>query len=115
MDIKGVNGNVEIRFKEQVNADIDVKGQNGGLTLNVPNVTMQERQSFSNMRARLGAGGSPIEIKGVNGQVRFESDAPATTTTNAVPGVGTSSPVVGALPPVVPVPNAPPPPAPPGY
>jgi hypothetical protein len=62
------------------------------------------------MRARLGAGGSPIEIKGVNGQVRFDSDVPATTTTttSAVPSVGTSSPVA-------PVPNAPLLPAPPGY
>jgi hypothetical protein len=42
------------------------------------------------MRARLGSGGSPIEIKGVNGQVRFESDAPANTT-SAAPGVNTSS------------------------
>ncbi|HEX3559241.1 MAG TPA: hypothetical protein VHU19_08550 [Pyrinomonadaceae bacterium] len=84
MDIKGVNGNVEIRLKENVNADIDVKGNNGGLSLNVPNVTMQERQNGSNMRARLGDGGSPIEIKGVNGNVRFESDAPAgAVTTNA--------------------------------
>lgn len=90
LEVKGVNGSVEIRFREQVNADIDVKGQNGGLALNVPNVTMQERQNFSNMRARLGSGGSPIEIKGVNGQVRFESDAPANTT-SAAPGVNTSS------------------------
>ena len=81
MEIKGVNGNVEVRFKELANADIDVKGNNGGLTLNVPNVTMQEREGFSNMRARLGAGGSLIDIKGVNGQIRFESDAPASSTT----------------------------------
>lgn len=91
LEIKGVNGNVEVRFKEQVNADIDVKGNNGGLTLNVPNVTMQERESFSDMRARLGTGGAQIEIKGVNGRIRFESDAPAssasttaTTTTTTV-------------------------------
>jgi hypothetical protein len=111
MEIKGVNGNVEIRFKENVNADINVKGQNGGLALNVPNVTMQERESFSNMRARLGAGGSPIEIKGVNGNVRFESDAPATTTSVA-PGVNTSAPVTSG--PTV-GPNAPAPPPPPGH
>ncbi|HYY98026.1 MAG TPA: hypothetical protein VE642_05505 [Pyrinomonadaceae bacterium] len=91
MEIKGVNGNVEVRLKEQVNADIDVKGNNGGLTLNVPNVTMQERESFSNMRARLGSGGALIDIKGVNGRIRFESDArassapTATTTTAAAP------------------------------
>jgi hypothetical protein len=81
MEIKGVNGNVEVRFKEQVNADIDVKGNNGGLTLNVPNVTMQERESFSNMHARLGTGGAQIDIKGVNGRIRFESDAPASSAT----------------------------------
>lgn len=107
MEIKGVNGNIEVRFKDQVNADINVKGQNGGLALNVPNVTMQERESFSNMRARLGAGGSPIEIKGVNGSVRFESDAPATTT-SAAQGVNTSAPVNAG-------PNAPAPPPPPGH
>src|SRR5215207_6415122 len=64
MDIKGVNGNVEVRFRELINADIDVKGNNGGMTLNVPNVTMQEREGHSNMRARLGTGGAQIDIKG---------------------------------------------------
>jgi hypothetical protein len=81
MEIKGVNGNVEVRFKELANADIDVKGNNGGLTLNVPNVTMQERESFSNMRARLGAGGARIEIRGVNGQIRFEYELPSSSNT----------------------------------
>ena len=98
MEIKGINGNVEIRFKEQVNADIEVKGNNGGLTLNVPNVTMQERESFSNMRARLGTGGAQIEIKGVNGRILFESAAPsssaatttATTTTVRAPTAPTA-------------------------
>jgi hypothetical protein len=45
---------------------------------------MQERESFSNMRARLGTGGALIDIKGVNGRISFESDAPeagASTTT----------------------------------
>jgi len=106
MEIRGVNGNVEVRFKEQVNADIEVKGQNGSLALDVPNVTMQERQNFSNARARLGAGGSPIEIKGVNGQVRFTSDAPASAT-SAAPGAGAPPPSTSA-------PRAPQPPAPPG-
>jgi len=81
MDIKGVNGNIEIRLKQNLDADIEVKGNNGNLTFNVPNVTMQERENRSNMRARLGAGGAPIVIKGVNGNIRFESDAPATTAT----------------------------------
>ena len=103
MEIKGVNGNIEVRFKENIDADIEVKGNNGGLSLNVPNVTMQERENFSNMRARLGRGGAPIDIKGVNGQIHFESDAPASTTSA---GVNTSVTSSGAS-------AAPPPPPPP--
>ena len=105
MEIKGVNGNIEVRLKENIDADIDVKGNNGGLSLNVPNVTMQERENFSNMRARLGRGGAPIDIKGVNGQIRFESDAPAATTSAAsVNTSATSSGTGAALPPPPPPP-----------
>lgn len=81
--IEGVNGNVEVRFKELLDADIDVNGNNGGVKLNVPNVTMQERESRTNIRARLGAGGAQIDINGVNGQIRFESDATAAVTNTA--------------------------------
>jgi hypothetical protein len=76
MKVKGVNGGVEIRTGDGFAADINVKGLNGSVALNVPNVTMQERENRSNMRARLGAGGPSIEIKGINGGVRFESIAP---------------------------------------
>lgn len=71
--IKGVNGNVEIRLKEALSADVDIKGLNGGVSLNVPNVTMQEQPSRNSMRARLGAGGAPLTLTGINGSVRFES------------------------------------------
>jgi hypothetical protein len=97
LEIKGVNGNVELRLKENINADIDAKGNNGGLTLDVPNVTMQERKDFANMRARLGTGGAPIDIKGVNGNVRFESDAPATPST-ATASTAASAPTAPTAP-----------------
>ena len=80
MEVEGVNGNIEVRFKELLNADIGVEGNHGGVTLNAPNVTMQERESRSSMRARLGTGGARIDINGVNGQIRFESDATASVT-----------------------------------
>ncbi|HVF42400.1 MAG TPA: hypothetical protein VM936_05300 [Pyrinomonadaceae bacterium] len=83
LDIEGVNGNVEVRFKELLDADIDVEGNHGGVTLNVPNVTTQERESRSCMRARLGAGGAQVNVRGVNGQIRFESDATASVTNTA--------------------------------
>jgi hypothetical protein len=109
LGVEHVNGNVEIRLKELVNADIDVERQNGALTLNVPNVTRQERRSRSNANVRLGSGGSPFQISHVNGNVRFESDAPGGATTNAVVVV----PSDDELPPPPPLPALPPaPPAP---
>lgn len=101
MDINDVNGNIEIRLKQNLDADIEVKGNNGNLTLNVPNVTMQERHNHSNMRARLGAGGAPIDIKDVNGNIRFESDAPTTTATGTGPGSPMSAPKPPPPPPPV--------------
>ena len=75
--MSGINGDVEFRLREAVNADIEINGQNGGVTLNVPNVTRQERPNRSHMSARLGSGGTPVRLSGVNGQIRFQSVAPA--------------------------------------
>ena len=101
VEVKGVNGNVDIFLKTSVDANLEVKGHNGQVTLDVPNVTMQEREGRSRMRARFGAGGVPITVKGVNGNVRFESGAAAAGTA----GVAASSVGAASLPP-------PPPPAP---
>ena len=78
LEVRGVNGNVEVRLGERLDADIEVRGHNGGFALNVPNVTTQERESRSDFRARLGAGGPGISVRGVNGNLRFESNATAT-------------------------------------
>jgi len=75
--MSGINGDVEFRLRESLNADVEITGQNGGVTLNVPNVTRQERPDRSRMSARLGAGGTPVRLSGVNGNVRFQSVAPA--------------------------------------
>ena len=72
-----VNGNVEFRLREETNADIAADAHNGQLSLALPNVTMQKRESHSHSRARLGDGGSPFNIRHVNGNVRFESAAAA--------------------------------------
>lgn len=109
MDIKGVNGNIEIRLKQNIDADIEVKGNNGNFSLNVPNVTMQERENHSNMRARLGAGGAPIDIKGVNGNIRFESDATATTSATTSAPTATTTGTASTV--SAPKPPPPPPPA----
>lgn len=100
MEVEGVNGKVEIELKESLNADINVRGLHGNFTLDVPNVTMQEREDRSNMRARLGSGGSAIEISGVNGNVRFGSSAPAASALPAAPViVAPAAPLARTAPP----------------
>lgn len=73
LNVNGINGSVEVRLKDGLNADVNIKGLNGSVAFNVPNVTRQERENRSNVRARIGAGGAPINISGCNGGVRFES------------------------------------------
>ncbi|MGB8509939.1 MAG: hypothetical protein WCD76_16295 [Pyrinomonadaceae bacterium] len=73
VEVGGINGGVEVRLRDGLNADVNIKGLNGSATFNVPNVTSQERENRSNIRARIGTGGAPINLNGVNGSVRFES------------------------------------------
>lgn len=108
MEVSHVNGNVEIRLRQLVNADVEAEGHNGALTLNVPNVTMQERLNRSYTRARFGAGGTPVEIRRVNGNIRFESDAPAGAAQTATIIAPVVVAPVAELPPPPPAPPAPP-------
>jgi hypothetical protein len=101
LEVRGVNGNVEVRLKGRLDADINVQGHNGGFALDVPNVTTQERESRSEFRARLGAGGPAINVHGVNGNLRFESGADAAAPSDTAVVIGNLSP-----------PSPPPPPAP---
>lgn len=76
VELNGINGNVEFRMREQVNAEVEVNGLNGSVSMNLPNVTSQERSNRSRFSARLGTGGAPIDLSGINGNVRFVSAAP---------------------------------------
>ncbi len=70
--VSGVNGRVELKFGESLNADLSVSGINGAVnTDGLANVAMQGRVSRRNFNARIGAGGAPINVSGVNGSVRL--------------------------------------------
>lgn len=71
--IKSISGSVEIGFKSDINADFDAEHVSGEVYLEVPNVTRDaEAQSkSSNVRARIGSGGTPIEISSVSGNIRL--------------------------------------------
>ncbi|HLL76137.1 MAG TPA: hypothetical protein VK421_12835 [Pyrinomonadaceae bacterium] len=70
--VSGVNGRVELKFADTLNADLSVTGINGSVnTEGLPNVTIQGRVSRNNFNARIGSGGTPINVSGVNGSVRL--------------------------------------------
>ena len=69
--VSGVNGGVELFFAEDLNADLDVTGINGSVNADVANVTIFGKVDKQNFHAKIGSGGSPIKVSGVNGHVKL--------------------------------------------
>jgi hypothetical protein len=69
--IKSVSGSVEIAFKSEVNADFNAEQVSGEVYLDVPNVIRDSEAKLPNVRARIGAGGTPITISSVSGKIRL--------------------------------------------
>jgi hypothetical protein len=71
IQIKSVSGSVEIGFKSDINADFNADHVSGQVYLDVPNVTRESEEKSPNVRARIGAGGTPITIFSVSGSIRL--------------------------------------------
>ena len=69
--ISGVNGGIELKLANELNADLSTKGMNGSVRSEIPEVTVSKDDRWTRYSARIGDGGSPIEISGVNGNVRL--------------------------------------------
>ena len=69
--VSGVNGGVELRFNEDLNADLEVTGINGSVNTDVANVTVMGKYSRQNFRAKIGSGGTPIVVTGLNGSLKL--------------------------------------------
>ena len=69
--VKSISGSVEIAFKSDINADFNAQNVSGQVYLDVPNVTRDSEERSSNVRARIGAGGTPITISSVSGNIRL--------------------------------------------
>ena len=69
--IKSVSGSVEIGFKSEVNADFNAEHVSGEVYLDVPNAIRDSEVKSPNVRARIGAGGTPITISSVSGNIRL--------------------------------------------
>ncbi len=74
--IYSVSGSIEIGFRNDVNADFQANSVTGQVYLDLPNVTRNSGDNASNVRARIGAGGTPISIFSVSGSVRLTRSAP---------------------------------------
>jgi DUF4097 and DUF4098 domain-containing protein YvlB len=69
--IKSVSGSVEIGFKSDLNADFSAEHVSGEVYFDIPNVTRDSETKSPNVRARIGAGGTPITISSVSGNIRL--------------------------------------------
>ena len=69
--IRSVSGSIEIGFKSDVNADFSAEHISGQVYLDMPNVTRDSEEKSSNVRARIGGGGTPISISSVSGNIRL--------------------------------------------
>lgn len=77
----GINGNLDLRFTDTLNADIDIHGINGQITPDLPNFVASGEQRRGRLEGRAGAGGPHIEVRGVNGNVSLLKAEKATATT----------------------------------
>jgi hypothetical protein len=93
---RGVNGGIELRLASGLNADLTAKGMNGNVRSDIPEVTVDKDDHGSRYSARIGTGGAPITISGINGNVRLtraESTAATTTTSDKKAGATTQKEV----------------------
>ena len=69
--IRSVSGSIELGFKSEVNADFKADSISGQVHFDMPNVTRDTEEKSHNVRARIGAGGTPISITSVSGNIRL--------------------------------------------
>lgn len=76
--ISGVNGGVELRLATGLNADLSAKGMTGNVRSEIADVTINKDDHWTRYSARIGDGGVPIELSGINGNVRLTRAAGGT-------------------------------------
>ena len=71
VQINSISGQVELRFRDELNAQLSTDNITGEVSLDVPNVSVQSRSGASAIRATIGKGGPTISINGVSNGVRL--------------------------------------------
>ena len=81
--LSSINGNIELRLGAALNADLTAKGMNGNMRSEIPEVTVEKQQFARQYSARIGKGGTPVTMSGINGNVRLTRGEAAATSSNA--------------------------------
>jgi hypothetical protein len=81
--VSGVNGNIELRLAKDLNADLTARGLNGNVRSEIAEVSVDKENHGSRYSARIGNGGSPITLSGINGNVRLTSAVMSSTPASA--------------------------------
>lgn len=71
IQVKNISGQVELRFRDELNAQLKTSHISGKLYLDVPNVTMQSKAGASAVNAQIGTGTHPISIDNISSDVRL--------------------------------------------
>jgi DUF4097 and DUF4098 domain-containing protein YvlB len=66
-----INGAVELRFTDNLNADLNVIEFNGSVNSELPNTSVIEKKRNEIFAARIGTGGIPITLSSVNGGIHL--------------------------------------------
>lgn len=74
IQMRNVNGNINLQFLDNVNADLDVKMFNGTVDSSLSNLSVQ-KMSRSSFRGQIGAGGTPINGSHINGVITIRGAA----------------------------------------
>jgi DUF4097 and DUF4098 domain-containing protein YvlB len=69
--ISGVNGWIELKLGSGLNAELTARGMNGNVRSEISEVTINRDEHWSRYSARIGEGGAPIELSGINGNVKL--------------------------------------------
>jgi len=69
--VSKVSGAIDLRFTDEVNADVVASNIDGDVLLDLPDVSMLSRPVRTMLRARVGTGGWPISITDVSGTVKL--------------------------------------------
>ena len=68
IQVHQINGNVDLKFLDDINVNVEAHGLNGRVNAEVPNVNV-EKQEHQYYRAKIGTGGPEINVGRMNGNL----------------------------------------------